>query len=81
MPAVLRDLADHDQVVLYFRIWRLGEEGKLHRTQHDRVGRVLDRTLRWSENVAGAQDADLLEAGVIQETGDLLAMIEWIDEK
>jgi hypothetical protein len=80
LPEVLRDLADHDQVVLYFMIWRVGDHGQLYWTQHERVGWAFDRSLPWSENVVGARDAALLEAGFVHDTGDLVAMIEWIDE-
>lgn len=80
LPEILRDLADHDQVVLYFMIWRVGDRGQLYWTQHEGVDWAFDRSLPWSENVASARDAALLEAGFVQHTGDLVAMIEWIDE-
>jgi hypothetical protein len=80
LPEVLRDLADNDQVVLYFMIWRVGDHGQLHWTEHERVGWAFDRSLPWSENVAGARDAALLEAAFVQDTGDLVAKIEWIDK-
>jgi hypothetical protein len=80
LPEVLRDLADHGQVVLYFMIWRVAEHGQLSWTQHDGVDWAFDRSLPWSENVVGGRDAALLEAEFVQDTGDLVAMIEWIDE-
>lgn len=80
LPDVLRDLADHEQAVLYFMIWQVGDHGQLYWTQHERVGWAFDRSVPWSENVVGARDAALLEAGFVQDIGDLVAMIEWIDE-
>jgi hypothetical protein len=80
LPDVLRDLADHGQVILYFTIWRVREHGHLYGTRHERAGWVYDRSLPWPENVADARDAALLEAGFVQDTGDLVAMIEWIGE-
>jgi HEAT repeats len=80
LPEVLRDLADHDQVVLYFMIWQAADHGQLHWTQHEQVGWAFDRSLPWSENVADARDAALLEADFVHDTGDLVATIEWIDE-
>lgn len=80
LAEVLRDLADHSQVVLYFMIWRAGDHGQLHWTQYEGVGWTFDRSLQWSENVAGARDAALLEAAFVQDTGDLVATIEWIGE-
>jgi hypothetical protein len=49
-------------------------------TRHESVGWAFDHSLPWSENVAAARDAALLEADFVQDTGDLVAMIEWIDE-
>ena len=80
LPEILRDLADHDQVVLYFIIWRVNDHGELHWSEHDRVGWAFDHSLSWSENVAGARDAALLEAAFVQDTGNLVARIEWIHE-
>jgi hypothetical protein len=80
LAEVLRDLADHDQVVLYFMIWRVGDHGQLYWTARERAGWAFDRSLPWSENVVGAREAALLEAAFIQDTADLVAMIEWIDE-
>lgn len=79
LPEVLRDLADHDQVVLYFMIWRVRDRGQLYWTEHERVSWAFDRSRPWPENVAGARDAALLEASFVQDTGDLVATIEWID--
>jgi hypothetical protein len=80
LPEVLRDLAGHDQVVLYFSVLRVGNHGGLHLTEHERVGWAFDRSLPWSENVAGARDAALLEADFVHDAADLVAMIEWIHE-
>jgi hypothetical protein len=80
LAEVLRDLADHGQVVLYFIVCRTGDHGQLYWTEHEGVGWTFDRSLQWSENVAGARDAALLEAAFVQDTGDLVATIEWIDE-
>jgi hypothetical protein len=38
LPEVIRDLADHDQVVLYFMIWRIADDGQLYWTQHEGAG-------------------------------------------
>jgi hypothetical protein len=56
------------------------DHGKLYWTRHESVGWAFDHSLPWSENVAAARDAALLEADFVQDTGDLVAMIEWIDE-
>jgi len=61
-------------------IWRVGDHGQLYWTEHEWAGWAFDRSLPWSENVAGARDAALLEADFVQRTGDLVAKIEWIDE-
>jgi hypothetical protein len=61
-------------------IWRVADHGQLSWTQHDGVDWAFDRSLPWSENVVGGRDAALLEAEFVQDTGDLVAMIEWIDE-
>lgn len=80
LPEILRDLADHDQVLLYFIIWRVNDHGQLHWTQHERADWAFDRSLPWSENVVGARDAALLEAAFVQDAEGLFAMIEWIRE-
>jgi hypothetical protein len=80
LPEVLRDLADHDQVVLFFVIWRVCGHDKLYWARHEQVGWAFDRSLPWPQNVVAARDAALLEADFVQDTGDLVAMIEWIDE-
>jgi hypothetical protein len=80
LPEVLRDLADHDQVVLFFRIWRVCDHGQLYWTQHEDVGWAFDYSLPWPQNVAAARDSALLEADFVRDTVDLVATIEWIDE-
>jgi hypothetical protein len=81
LPKILRDLADHDQVVLYFMLWRVGQDSQLSWTQHERVGWTFDYLRPWAENVTGARDAALLEVRSLQDTGNLVASIEWIDQR
>jgi hypothetical protein len=80
LPEVIRDLADHDQVVLYFMIWRIRDGGQLHWTQHEGAGWTFDYSLPWPENVTSARDAALLEAAFVQDSSDLVASIEWLDQ-
>ena len=61
-------------------IWRVADDGRLYWTQHEGVGWTFDYSLQWPENVTGARDAALLETAFVQDTGDLVASIEWIDQ-
>jgi hypothetical protein len=79
LAEVLRDLADHDQVVLYFMIWRIADDGHLYWTQHEGAGWAFDYSLPWPENVTNAKDAALLEAAFVPDSADLVASIEWMD--
>lgn len=80
LPEIVRDLADHDQVVLYFMIWRVGDDGQQYWTEHEGAGWAFDYSLPWPENVTSARDAALLEAAFVQDSGVLVASIEWIDQ-
>lgn len=80
LPEIVRDLAAHDQVVLYFMIWRIGDSGQLYWTQREGAGCAFDYSLPWPDNVTNARDAALLEAAFVQDSGDLVASIEWIDQ-
>jgi hypothetical protein len=78
LPEVIRDLADHDQVVLYVMIWRVADDGRMYWTRHDTAGWSFDYSLPWPENVTAAREAALLEVAFVKDAADLVASVEWI---
>lgn len=78
LPAVVEDLAEHDQVVLGLTLWRLGGDGHLYWTQGTYEEWDFDWSAPWVWSVAAAKQAALIAAESV--ASDLLVRIEWIDE-
>lgn len=80
LERLLDALAEADQVVLYFMLWRHHERFRLVGASHTRVGWEYDPAAAWCDNVRDAHEAALLEASDLPaERGDLVVDLEWID--
>lgn len=76
---VIDDLATHNQVTLYFQLWRVTADGQMHWTTHSRDDTDLDFTKPWPALVHDAQRRASAEAAKLQLDEHVLAAIEWID--
>ncbi len=77
---VIEDLADQDQVVLYFQLWRVEDGQAFAVTNADgSCGAELDYAEPWPELVVHAREWALLHAGAITPDATIMATIEWID--
>jgi hypothetical protein len=76
---VFEDLADHDQVVLYFQLLRVEGDHAYHvGDAGGSWGAELDYDQRWHELVRHAKEWALLYASAISPDAGLVATIEWI---
>ncbi|MFC4065054.1 HEAT repeat domain-containing protein [Actinoplanes subglobosus] len=75
---VIDDLADHDQVVLYFQLWRVVPAGT-YWERHEVLDSVLDLTRPWRQVVEDARETALIEADAFVPRPELFATVEWID--
>jgi hypothetical protein len=80
LAPVIDDLAEHGQVVLYFMLWRVGDDGRLYWTRHESEGWSFDWSVPWPDNVVAAHRAALHDAAAVVSSPDLLVHVEWIDE-
>jgi len=80
LAAVIEDLAGLSQVVLYFQVWRIGDDGHLYGVQDDREEWTFDWSAFWSDNVAAAHAVASANAARLVPQPDLLVQPEWIDE-
>lgn len=78
LAAVVEDLADHDQVVLGFMLWRVAGDGHLYWTESAHAEWRFDWSARWMDSVAAARQAALDAAATVAP--GLLVRIEWVDE-
>lgn len=76
---VIEELARHDQVTLYFMLWRVEPDDAIYWTEHRREGTDLDFTEPWPALVADARDRALREAAGVLDSDNVFARIEWID--
>jgi len=75
---VVNDLADHDQAVLYFQLWAVGDRGTFW-TNHERLDKPLDVGRPWQQVVEDARESALIEAAVVVARPNLFVTVEWID--
>jgi hypothetical protein len=75
---VVNDLADHDQAVLYFKLWAV-IDGSAYWNGHDRLDQALDLAKPWRQVVAEARESALIEAAFVVARPNLFATVEWID--
>ncbi|WP_433790873.1 hypothetical protein [Actinoplanes sp. CA-252034] len=78
LTTVIDDLADHDQVVLYFQLWRVEAKGA-YWTGHESLDVELDLSRPWRQVVEDAREAALIEATAVTPLPNLIATIEWMD--
>ena len=79
LATVIDDLAGHSQVVLYFQVWRIGDDGHLYWVQSDQEQWTFGWSAPWSDNVAAAHAVARANAARLVPQADLLAQPEWID--
>jgi len=75
---VINDLADHDQAVLYFKLWAT-IDGGTYWNGHERLDQPLDVSMPWPYVVEAAREAALIEAALVVPRSNLFATIEWVD--
>jgi hypothetical protein len=75
---VITDLADRDQVVLYFQLWAVIDGGTFW-NGHERVDEPLDFAQPWRQVVEDARESALIEAAFVVAQPNLFATVEWID--
>jgi hypothetical protein len=81
LMTVIEDLAGLSQVILYFQVWRIGDDhGSLSWVRGDREEWTFDWSARWSDNVAAAHAVARANAARLVPQPDLLVQLEWIDE-
>jgi hypothetical protein len=80
LTTVIDDLAALSQVVLYFQVWRIGDDGHLYWVQGDREEWAFDWSAPWPDNVAAAHAVAHANAAGLVPQPDLLVQPEWIDE-
>jgi PBS lyase HEAT-like repeat-containing protein len=81
LTTVIEDLAGLSQVILYFQVWRIGDDGRLYWVQGDREEWAFDWSAPWSDNVAAAHAVARANAARLVPEPDLLVQPEWIDEE
>jgi HEAT repeat protein len=77
---VIDDLATHNQVTLYFQLWRVTADGQMYGTARSCDATDLDFTKPWPALVHDAQRRALAEASQVQLDEHVFATIEWIDQ-
>jgi len=53
LTTVIEDLAGASQVILYFRVWRIADDGRLHWVQSDHEQWAFDWSAPWSSVTSG----------------------------
>ncbi|MEU4830760.1 HEAT repeat domain-containing protein [Streptosporangium sp. NPDC023615] len=79
LEEVINDLAEHNQMVLYFSLWTVTDTGT-YWTDHETLSREFDPHAPWPQAVAIAGETALLETAIIPARENLVAFVEWIDE-
>ncbi|MET9890434.1 hypothetical protein ABZZ47_09505 [Streptomyces sp. NPDC006465] len=79
LAEVIEDLAAHDQAVLYFQVWRIGQDNGAFGGHGPGIDWDIDRQLSWRQIVAECRDWSLLAAEATDKAPDLVATICWID--
>jgi len=79
LTTVIEDLAGLSQVILYFQVWRIGDDGHLCWAQSEREEWGFDWSAPWSDNVAAAHAVARANAAKVVPQPDLLVQPEWID--
>ena len=77
---VIDDLAAHDQVTLYFQLWRVTADGQMYWAAHSGDDTALDFTKPWPALVRDAHRRASTEASQVQLDEHVYATIEWIDQ-
>jgi hypothetical protein len=80
LKTVIEDLAGLSQVILYFQVWRIDDDGRLYWVQSDREEWAFDWSAPWSDNVAAAHAVARANAARLVPQPHLLVQPEWIDE-
>jgi hypothetical protein len=80
LTTVIEDLAGLSQVILYFQVWRIGDDGGLYWVQIDHEKWAFDWSAPWSDNVAAAHAVARANAAKLVPQSDLLVQPEWVDE-
>lgn len=80
LTTVIEDLAGLSQVILYFQVWRIGDNGHLYWVQSDHDKWSFDWSAPWSDNVAAAHAVGRANAAKLVPQPDLLVQPEWIDQ-
>lgn len=75
---VVNDLADHDQAVLYFKLWAVTDDGTFW-TGHERLDEPLEFDQPWRQVVEDARESALIEAACVAARTNLFARMEWVD--
>jgi len=79
LTTVIDDLAAHSQVLLYFQVWRIGNEDQLYWVRGDHEQWTFDWSAPWSDNVAAAHAVARANAARLVPQPDLLVQPEWMD--
>ena len=74
---VVNDLADHDQAVLYFKLWAVIDGAFWN--GHERLDKPLNFGKPWRQLVEDARETALIEAAFVAPRQNLFATLEWID--
>ncbi|WP_156755862.1 HEAT repeat domain-containing protein [Actinokineospora pegani] len=77
---VVDDLADHNQVTLYFQLWRVESDGSMFAVGQPLDDTTLDFDQPWPVLVEQARDRAVGEARQVQARVEIVAAIEWIDQ-
>jgi len=77
---MMNDLADHDQAMLYFQLWRV-EDGTPFWIDHERLDQGFDVTAPWRQVVEATREGALLEASLVVPWSNLFATVEWIGHR
>ncbi len=80
LTRVIEDLAGLSQVILYFQVWRAGDDGHLYWVPSDHERWTFDWSAPWSDNVDAAHAVARANAAKLVPQPDLLVQPEWIDE-
>lgn len=79
LSTVVNDLAAHDQVVLYFMLWKVVGEKRYHESRESLFWHA-DWSKPWPEIVEAAREAALIDAIEAPDTDQVVATIEWVAE-
>lgn len=77
---VIDDLANHGQVTLHFKLWRVDPDGQTYWVEHPRDNTALDFTQPWPRLVVHARNLAVNEARQATLDEHIFATLEWIDE-